>query len=227
MTQQSAEMEILERIRKGKPQPQALPELPAYACPGDPLENFIGKLVGFDGRAIKFGSREEAVKWLLGQPGLDPAKKRIYSKASGVPGNVTEAELADLRNAASIHSCVTEGQLGVGEMGAIWVTNASLGHTVCALLARQLFILLDRAALVGGMHEAYARISLREHQYGSFFTGPSATADIEAVHITGAQGPLGLTALIYNCPDAPAEPVLIVNPEADSSIWIKDELGGQ
>lgn len=69
------------------------------------------------------------------------------------------------------------------------------------------FILVARQRkIVNGIHEAYARLDLRNCQFGSFFSGPSATADIEAVHITGAQGPLSLTVLLYNCPDAPNPP---------------------
>jgi len=82
-------------------------------------------------------------------------------------------------------------------------------------LSRHLFIFLDSSKIVHGLHEAYASLNLREHQYGSFYTGPSATADIEAVHVTGAQGPLSLTVLLYNCADAPNPPELMVNPNAD------------
>ena len=86
-------------------------------------------------------------------------------------------------------------------------------------MSRRLFIFLDSNDIKSGLHEAYAGLNLAEHQYGSFFTGPSATADIEAVHITGAQGPLALTVMIYNCDDAPGIPELLVNPDADSSVW--------
>lgn len=66
-----------------------------------------------------------------------------------------------------------------------------------------------------------------ETQYGSFFTGPSATADIEAVHITGAQGPLAMTVLLYNCENAPDTPEIIANPNADTSIWAQKILNGE
>lgn len=220
--QQDAKNEILARLKNGKPASHPLPEVPMYAWHGDPLENFLKELIGFDGRAVQFKTREDAVKWLMAQPEMDATKQRIYSSAQGVAGNVTEEDVADLRNAHTINTCVTESELAVGEMGSVWVTDASLNHAACALLSRRLFVLLDAASIVGGMHEAYARLKLREHQYGSFYTGPSATADIEAVHITGAQGPLSLTALIYNCKNAPATPHLLVNPHADTSIWQKN-----
>lgn len=219
MTQQEVKNEILARIKSGKPALHPLPDVPMYPYPGEPVKDFINQLLNFDGRAVKFKTREDALKWLNAQPEMDMSKRLIYSSTSGVQGNVTESEISDLHNAHKIEVCVTEGEMGVGEMGSIWVTDTSLKHAACALLSRRLFVFLDSKRIVGGLHEAYASIKLREHQYGSFYTGPSATADIEAVHITGAQGPLSLTALIYNCEDAPIPPQLMVNPNADTSVW--------
>lgn len=223
MSDLEARNEILNRIRGGRPGGVSLPDVPEFAWKGDPLQDFITKLIGFDGKAVKFGRRDEALTWLQSRPEMDMTGNVVYSSAKGVTGNFGEENLADLRNARKIHTCVTEGLMGVGEMGAIWVTDRSLGHAVCALLARWLFVLLDASSIKGGLHEAYASLNLSANQYGAFFAGPSATADIEAVRITGAQGALGLTALIYNCADAPIPPVLIANPNSDSSRWIRME----
>ncbi|MBD5553226.1 MAG: LUD domain-containing protein [Desulfovibrio sp.] len=222
MSGQDTKNAILERIRAGKPEGQPLPDVPMYPWRGDLVSGFIERLLSFDGRAIKFKDRDSAIAWLKTQPELAEGKQ-VYSSAEGFAGNVTDADLADLHAALKLDSCVTEGCLGVGEMGSIWVTDESLGHAVCGLLTRRLFILLDAAKIKGGLHEAYASLKLRDHQYGSFFTGPSATADIEAVRITGAQGPLAMTAVLYNCGDAPAGPELMVSANADKSAWQLDE----
>lgn len=219
MNQQDTKNDILARIRSGKPALIPLPDVPAYGWPGDPLENFVGKLLSFDGKAVKFKTRADALAWLAGQPEMDSSKMAIYSSAEGVTGNVSEDDVADLHNAHKIDTCVSESSMGVGEMGSVWVTDESLRHAACALLSRRLFMFLDAKKIVGGLHEAYASMKLADHQYGSFYTGPSATADIEAVHITGAQGPLSLTVMIYNCPDAPEKPELMVSPTADTSVW--------
>lgn len=223
MDQQEAKKEILARIKAGKPASQPLPDVPTYPWPGDPTANFLERLIGFDGRAVKFRTRDDAVKWLKTQPEVDLAKRAVYSSAEGFEGNVSDGDLADLRQAGRVYACATEGELGVGEMGSIWVTDQSLKRAPAALLCRRLFVFLDAKKIIGGLHEAYASLKLGETSYGSFFTGPSATADIEAVHITGAQGPLSFTALLYNCEDAPETPELLVNPNADSSVWVKDE----
>lgn len=176
-----------------------LPDVPMYPWPGDPLAGFISHLEGFDGKAVKFATRAEALRWLATQPEMAPSQNAVYSTLDDVTGNFGEKDLTDLRNAEKINTCVTEAEMGVGEMGSVWVTDRTLRHPACALMSRHLFVLLDASKIVGGLHQAYARLILRNQQYGSFFTGPSATADIEAVHITGAQGPLSMTVLLYNC----------------------------
>ena len=192
--------------QEAAPTPQAigaasfpLPDVPMYPWPGDPLAGFISHLEGFDGKAVKFATRAEALRWLATQPEMAPSQNAVYSTLDDVTGNFGEKDLTDLRNAEKINTCVTEAEMGVGEMGSVWVTDRTLRHPACALMSRHLFVLLDASKIVGGLHQAYARLSLRNQQYGSFFTGPSATADIEAVHITGAPGPLSMTVLLYNC----------------------------
>lgn len=192
--------------QEAAPTPQAigassfpLPDVPMYPWPGDPLAGFISHLEGFDGKAVKFATRAEALRWLATQPEMAPSQNAVYYTLDDVTGNFGEKDLTDLRNAEKINTCVTEAEMGVGEMGSVWVTDRTLRHPACALMSRHLFVLLDASKIVGGLHQAYARLSLRNQQYGSFFTGPSATADIEAVHITGAQGPLSMTVLLYNC----------------------------
>lgn len=199
MDTSQARADILARLRAGKPAPEPMPVIPDWEWPGDPVENFIANLESFDGRYRRFATRDDAVAWLKSQPDMAQGKV-IYSSAEGVDGNFGEEQVRDLHNACDIDTCVTEAHMGVGEMGSLWVTDSSLHHAACALLSRQLYVLIDAAKIVSGMHQAYAQIDLRKQQYGSFYTGPSATADIEAVHITGAQGPLMLTALIYNAP---------------------------
>lgn len=223
MDQQEAKNRIMERIRKGKPPSQPLPDIPMFSYTKDAEEDFISHLIGFDGRAVKFKNREDAVNWLLTQPEMNTSENIIFSAAAGINGTILEEDIKNKEKIEKIRTCVTDGLMGVGEMGAIWVTSSSLKQVSCALLARKLFIFLDHNNIVGSMHEAYKQLQLGSQQYGSFYTGPSATADIEAVHITGAQGPLSVTALIYNSPSAPDIPELITNPHPDTSQWMESE----
>jgi L-lactate dehydrogenase complex protein LldG len=50
-------------------------------------------------------------------------------------------------------------------------------------------VLLDPKEIVADMHEAYARVQLDQTAFGCFMMGPSATGDVEATLVHGAQGP--------------------------------------
>ena len=186
---------ILDKIKNGKPALVKLPDVQMFDYPGDLQEGFIQHLTGFDGKALCFDTRMKAVDWLNQQ--LDKEAKCIFSSIPEYTGTMTLSDLKDPHEAHKIDICIAEGVLGVAETGSVWVTNATLGLAAAALLSTDLYLLLDKATLKSGLHEAYASLNLKEHQYGSFYTGPSATADIEAIHITGAQGEISLTVLLY------------------------------
>ncbi|MCC8113017.1 MAG: LUD domain-containing protein [Bacteroidales bacterium] len=189
---------IFERIRAGKPQPVEAPEVPAYGWPGDKVANFIKQLEAFDGRAQRFDSRADAIAWL--EKNVDWRNKRVCSQLPDFKGSVSAADYPDPHKCTDISATVVESHLGVGEMGSLYLTDAELGGVpAIALLCLDLFVLINEADIVDGLHTAYAAVkdTMREQPYACFFSGPSATADIEAVHVTGAQGATSLTALIY------------------------------
>ena len=186
---------ILEKIRNGKPHLLKLPDVPIFAYTGDLQDDFIQHLAAFDGKAVGFDTRVQAIEWLGKQ--LNKNDKCIFSNVPEYQGTITLADLKDPHDAHKIDICIGEGVLGVAETGSVWVTNKSLGLAAAALLSTDLYLLLDRANLKGGLHEAYQALHLTDTQYGSFYTGPSATADIEAIHVTGAQGEISLTILLY------------------------------
>lgn len=187
---------ILSRIRSGKPAPIEHPDVPIYTIEGDKLDNFKYKLESFDGKFLEFPSRTEAIAWL--DNNLDTKKKKICSAIPDFSGTLSVTQITDPHDAHTLDASVAQGVLGVGETGSVYVTEQSLGLAAAALLSPDLYLLLNISDIVDGISAAYEKIDLRADQYGSFFSGPSATADIEAVHITGAQGPVSLTVLLYS-----------------------------
>ncbi|MCM1337178.1 MAG: LUD domain-containing protein [Candidatus Amulumruptor caecigallinarius] len=186
---------ILSRVRSHRHPKVSLPEVPHIEVTGDVLENFKKSLTGFDGTVVEVASRAEALDWL--HTHVSGGTGPVYSSCAGFEGTVSADMLEDPHNAADLQSCVTESYLGVGETGSLWLTDESLGVVAAALLCIDLYVLIDRRRIVADIHEAYRAIDLRGSRYGSFFSGPSATADIEAIHITGAQAEMSLTAIIY------------------------------
>ncbi len=190
----TARENILSRIKSGLPKAVELPEIPMYRIKGDVVENFIRHLESFDGTCKRFARRKDAIEWL--HDNIDPGKATVYSSVEGFEGNFTVRTDTDPHSANVVDICIGEGEIGVGETGSVWVTEKSLGLTACALFSTDLYLLLDINNLYEGIHQAYEALNLRDIRYGAFFTGPSATADIEAVRVTGAQGEITLTVLL-------------------------------
>jgi L-lactate dehydrogenase complex protein LldG len=82
---------------------------------------------------------------------------------------------------------VVRAQFGVAESGAVWLTQEDLTVDGLGFLSQHLVVLLDPEQIVQNMHEAYARVRLDQTAYGCFMMGPSATGDIEATMVRGAQ----------------------------------------
>jgi hypothetical protein len=79
-------------------------------------------------------------------------------------------------------------QRNVAESGAVWLTQEDLMVSALGFLSQHLIVLLDPEQIVADMHDAYARVRLDQTAYGCFMMGPSATGDIEATMVHGAQG---------------------------------------
>ncbi|MBD5280785.1 MAG: LUD domain-containing protein [Bacteroides sp.] len=192
----SARDRILARVRANRPKPVEHPDVPVYPIAGDTLKNFISHVEGFDGKVIDLEKREDALAWL--SENIEQSDSTlVFSAVDGYDGNITLADLPQPSDAHKLHACVGEGILGIGETGSVLVAPETFGRMANGLFAINLYLLLDRNKIVDGLQHAYAQMDLSKVQYSSLFSGPSATADIEAVHITGAQGPVSLTVLLY------------------------------
>ncbi|MGV7107551.1 LutC/YkgG family protein [Flavobacterium sp. U410] len=95
---------------------------------------------------------------------------------------------------------VFRAEFGVAEMGMVWVTEKSLVTNSLGYLSQHLAVLLDPEDLTENMHTAYKRVDFPLSHYGCFVMGPSATADISAVLVHGAQGARTLTLFFLKKP---------------------------
>lgn len=108
---------ILETIRQARHEDCPLPDVPIFEPAGDPIENFIANLESFDGKAIKFASRQEAVEWLNNNIVKDG--KNVFSAIADFEGNFPLSNVEDPHDAHVIDTCVGDGLLGVGETGSV------------------------------------------------------------------------------------------------------------
>jgi L-lactate dehydrogenase complex protein LldG len=127
---------------------------------------------------------------------LFPTARVVCSAVSEVPGTRRVEDVRDPHELNDVDVGVVRSPLGVAEAGAVWITQDSLVVNALAVLSQHLVVLLDPAAIVDTMHDAYGRIDLTASPYGVFLAGPSATGDIEGVIIHGAQGARSLTVLL-------------------------------
>jgi L-lactate dehydrogenase complex protein LldG len=191
----SAREAILTTVRANLPQPPvSLPDIPRFREGGkDVLETFRSQLELMGGRSFEVADAAAARAKVAE---LFPAAKVVCSAVPEIPGTRRIETVRDPHELADVDVGVMRSPLGVGEAGAIWVTQAELVVNALGVLSQHLVVLLDPAAIVGTMHDAYERLDLAASPYGVFMAGPSATGDIEGVIVHGAQGARSLTVFL-------------------------------
>jgi L-lactate dehydrogenase complex protein LldG len=133
---------------------------------------------------------------------IHPDAKVVCSAVVEIAGTRRVEKVRDPRELADVDVGVVRAKFGVAENGAIWLTQEDLVVDALAFLSQHLVVLLDPQQIVPDMHEAYRRVRLNETCFGCFMMGPSATADVEATLVHGAQGPRSLN-LFFLPPHSP------------------------
>jgi L-lactate dehydrogenase complex protein LldG len=144
------------------------------------------------GAAHDVGSASEAQAKLAS---LHPGARVICSAVPEIPGTRRIEMVRDPHELADVDVGVVRAQFGIAENGAVWLTQEDLVVNALGFLSQHLVVLLDPKEIVADMHEAYARLRLDQTAFGCFMMGPSATGDIEATMIRGAQGARSLNVL--------------------------------
>jgi L-lactate dehydrogenase complex protein LldG len=182
---------ILNAIRKNLPQQRVeRPILPKFDWVGGSVKAvFIQRLKEAGGAAHEIASAAEAEAKLKA---LHPDAKVICSAVAEIAGPRRIENVRDPHELADVDVGVIRAEFGVAEGGAVWVTEEDLVVNALGFLSQHLIVLLDPEQIVCDMHDAYRRVRLDRTAYGCFMMGPSATADVEATLVHGAQGPRSL-----------------------------------
>jgi L-lactate dehydrogenase complex protein LldG len=192
MNPKTTREEILARVRSHQPAAVALPEWPPFASGlgAGAFEAFAAALQRMGGRLA-----EGSLEALLRERFADA--KVICSLVPEFEGNRDPAALRHARDLDDVDVGIVRAAFGVAETGSVLLTETELAPNAETLgfLSQHLVVLLDPAAIVATMHDAYADGRVAAARYAIFMTGPSATADIEGVLIHGAQGVRSLTVL--------------------------------
>jgi L-lactate dehydrogenase complex protein LldG len=177
-----------------------LPEVTGFPDEGEPILPYFRKqLEAMGGRSFEVADAAAARAKVAE---LFPAVKVICSAVPEVPGTRRVQDVRDPHDLNDVDVGVVRSPLGVAEAGAVWLTQDWLVVNALGVLSQHLIVLLDPAAIVDTLHNAYGELDLTASPYGVFLAGPSATGDIEGVIIHGAQGARSLTVLLL--PSAPS-----------------------
>jgi L-lactate dehydrogenase complex protein LldG len=179
--------DILSAIRNNLPKLKVEhPQIPPFEPPVGPLKAaFEEHLKKAGGAAHNLGSPAEAEASLMA---LHPGAMVVCSAVPEISGTRRVESVRDPHELADVDVGVVRAQFGVAESGAIWLTQEDLVVNALGFLSQHLVVLLDPEQIVADMHAAYRRIRLDLTAYGCFMMGPSATADVEATLVHGAQG---------------------------------------
>jgi L-lactate dehydrogenase complex protein LldG len=178
---------ILNAIRYNLPQQRVEhPAIPDFPWRRVPLKaEFVRRLQEAGGAAHDVANAAEAEAKLRA---LHPDARVICSAVPEIPGTRRVESVRDPHELADVDVGVVRAQFAVAEGGAVWLTQEELVVDALAFLSQHLIVLLDPEQIVAYMHDAYSRVRLDLTAYGCFMMGPSATADIEATLVHGAQG---------------------------------------
>jgi L-lactate dehydrogenase complex protein LldG len=162
------------------------PQIPLFPQADCPLASaFEQRLQEAGGASRSVSSIEDALSQL---EALHPDAKVVCSAVPEITGTRNVHDVRNPHELADVDVGVLRAQFGVAESGAIWLTQEDLVINALAFLSQHLVVFLDPEQIVPDMHEAYRRVQLDNTAFGCFMMGPSATADVEATLVHGAQG---------------------------------------
>lgn len=189
----SSKDDIIESIREslGKREKVPYPTIPTYEKEGtDLLETFKKNLEIAGGTWHEVNSVEEAQAIMKEQL---PNAKVICSATEEWVGTKDITKVERPQDLEDVDLGVIRAEFGVAEMGMVYFTEKSLKINSIGFLSQHLAVFLDPEKITENMHTAYKIVDFWNAKYGNFTMGPSATADIQATLVHGAQGARSLT----------------------------------
>jgi len=195
----SSRAAILSRIKANKPELIHLPEINLELF----TENYnliaqFTKMIGLvGGTALSLSTKSEVIEKVLT---LYPKSNNRYSTVP-ISESYNTIDLDKIKKPSELEDLdilVLEGEFGVSENGAIWLSDATIPIRVLPFITKHLVIILNENKIDATQHHAYLRLKNTDTSFGLFLSGPSKTADIEQSLVIGAQGALTLTVLMYS-----------------------------
>lgn len=188
---------ILAAIRRNRPEIEAPLPAPVAIGPSPPssilIDRFAAALAIYGGKTL-IPEPGQAIRDLI--DALHPDRPSLVSATPEIVGSHPLPAPDHPQALAAIEIGVVRAAFGVAETGSVFLSEKELRVNAIGYLVQHLIVLLDPAALLETLQEAYARSEFMTAGYAVLMTGASATADIEGVLIRGAQGVRSLTVIL-------------------------------
>jgi L-lactate dehydrogenase complex protein LldG len=185
---------ILQKVKAAQPSLLPLPERKLTIPSFDNIEQFQTILKSIGGQ-VAFIDADESIAESVAL--LFPEARRIVSSITAVERYfLAEHKAMKHHSLENVDVAIVEAQFGVGENGAVWVTEEDLKIRVLPFICEHLVAVVHARDIVASMHDAYDRIGSADYSFGAFIAGPSKTADIEQSLVLGAHGPKSMTVII-------------------------------
>lgn len=187
---------ILAAVAKNKPALMPLPKIQNFGNPyADLAEQFKSILTAIGGEVVAIKDWDEIKTYIE----THFAGRRIVTNLIPLSDTALNSWLnSDPHSLEDVGLAVLQGQFGVAENGAIWITEDEMGQRAAPFIAETLALVVKKSEIVPKMHDAYARIGSESYGFGAFIAGPSKTADIEQSLVLGAHGPKSMVAFLMD-----------------------------
>jgi L-lactate dehydrogenase complex protein LldG len=187
----SSREQILAAVRGNQPAAVALPGLPDFdADAPTTLALFADALARLGGRLVMpQATLADTLR------AIHPQAQVIVSATPEVAGTRALPDAAEPAALDDVDVGVVRAAFGIAETGSVYLSEAELGVNALGFLPQHLVVLLDPAAILPGVQQAWRHPAFRSARYAVLMSGPTATADIEGVLIRGAQGVRSLTVV--------------------------------
>lgn len=193
----SSREKILTAVKKNQP-PKV--ELPALSFAGnssiDLKEKFIKTLTGIGGSVIEVNDLNDVAQHIKA---TFPRPERIVNRVDDLNAEfeISDKE-SDPHDFSNVTVAIMQGEFGVAENGAIWLTDINMGDRALPYICEHLVLIVNKHSIVPTLHEAYEKIDSSAYNLGTFLAGPSKTADIEQSLVLGAHGSKSLIVFLIN-----------------------------
>lgn len=171
-------------------------ELPTLNFAGDTSidlkAQFIKTLTGIGGSVIEVNEIKEVGDYIKS---TFPKSGRFVNRVFDLDFEISNLK-SDPHEFSNVTVAIMQGEFGVAENGAIWLTDANMGDQALPYICEHLVLIINKKSIVPTLHEAYDKIGSYTYNLGTFLAGPSKTADIEQSLVLGAHGSKSLIVFL-------------------------------